>query len=74
MKIFIHAQGEPVLSNSVRAGHPFGYLASDIVFPDGSQQLIGFGPDADVCQLDDPAWVQSRLDDLLPNYQVLEAT
>ncbi len=74
VKLFIHARGEPVLSNSVRPGHPFGYLSSDEVFADGSQQLIGFGPDAAVCRPDDSAWVQRGLDDLLPQYEVLEAT
>jgi monoamine oxidase len=74
VKIFIRARGEPVLTNSVRAGHPFGYLASDTLFEDGSQQLIGFGPDAALCHLEDTEWVQRSLDELLPEYEVLEAT
>jgi monoamine oxidase len=74
VKIFIHARGEPVFTNSVRAGHPFGYLASDTLFPDGSQQLIGFGPDAAVCRAQDTDWVQRSLDELLPEYEVLEAS
>jgi monoamine oxidase len=74
IKIFIHARGEAVLTNSVRAGHPFGYLASDELFDDGTQQLIGFGPDARGCDPSDVSWVQRSLDDLLPGYQVLEAT
>ncbi|HWD65642.1 MAG TPA: NAD(P)/FAD-dependent oxidoreductase [Solirubrobacteraceae bacterium] len=74
VKLFIHAQGEPVLTNSVRAGHPFGYLASDELYPDGSQQLIGFGPDAAGSRLEDAEWVQRNLDQLLPEYKVLEAT
>jgi pseudooxynicotine oxidase len=74
IKIFIHARGEAVLTNSVRAGHPFGYLASDVLFEDGTQQLIGFGPDASVCDVDDLGWVQRSLGDLLPDYEVIEAT
>jgi monoamine oxidase len=74
VKIFIHARGEPVLTNSVRAGHPFGYLSSDTLFPDGSQQLIGFGPDAAVCRLEDAGWVQRSLSEILPEYEVLDAT
>ncbi len=74
IKIFIHARGEPVLTNSIRPGHPFGYLASDVLFEDGSQDLIGFGPDAVACHPHDTTWVQSSLDQLLPGYQVLDAT
>jgi pseudooxynicotine dehydrogenase len=74
VKIFIHARGEPVLINSVRAGHPFGYLSSDTLFADGSQQLIGFGRDAAVCRVEDPDWVQRSMNELLPDYEVLEAT
>jgi pseudooxynicotine oxidase len=74
IKIFIHARGEPVLTNSIRPAHPFGYLASDVVFDDGSQQLIGFGPEASTCRVRDLSWVQSSLDELLPGYQVLDAT
>lgn len=74
VKIFIHARGEPVLTNAVQAGHPFGYLSSDTLFPDGSQQLIGFGPDAAVCRPEDTDWVQGSLNELLPEYEVLEAT
>lgn len=74
IKLFIHARGEPVLNNSVRAGHPFGYLASDVLFEDGTQQLIGFGADASVCDVGDLGWVQRSLGDLLPDYEVIEAT
>jgi monoamine oxidase len=74
VKIFIHARGEPVFTNSIRPAHPFGYLASELVFDDGSQQLIGFGPDASACRVRDLSWVQSSLDELLPGYEVLDAT
>jgi pseudooxynicotine oxidase len=74
IKIFIHARGEPVLNNSIRAGHPFGYLASETVFEDGTQQLIGFGRDASGCDPGDVGWVQHSLDELLPGYEVVDAT
>ena len=53
MKIFIHARGEPVNHNAIKPGHPFGYLDTEILYPDGTQLLIGFGPDAEVCNADD---------------------
>ena len=74
IKIFIHARGEPVLNNSLRPGHPFGHLSSDVLFDDGTQQLIGFGRDASVCDATDVTWVQRSLDDLLPGYEVIDAT
>jgi monoamine oxidase len=74
IKLFIHACGEPVVTSSIRAAHPFGYLSSDVLFDDGSQQLIGFGPDAASCRPLDVAWVQRSLDELLPGYRVLDAT
>ncbi len=74
VKIFIHAHGEPVLTNSIRPGHPFGYLASEEVFDDGTQQLIGFGPDASACDTANAASLQRSLDQILPGYQVLDAT
>ncbi len=74
IKLFIHARGQPVLNNSVRSGHPFGYLASEALFEDGTQLMIGFGRDATVCDADDLNWVQRSLDDLLPGYEAIKAT
>ena len=74
IKLFVRARGEPVLNNSIRPGHPFGYLASDALLEDGTQLLIGFGRDASVCDAADLGWVQSSLDELLPGYEVVEAT
>lgn len=74
IKIFIHARGEPVRQNSIRAGHPFEYLATDEMRSDGSQLLIGFGPDADSFDASDVASVQRQLDEILPGYQVVDAT
>ena len=73
IKLFVRARGEAVLNNSIRPGHPFGYLSTDAVLADGTQVLIGFGPDASVCHEDDLAWVQRSLDGILPGYEVLEA-
>jgi pseudooxynicotine dehydrogenase len=74
IKIFIRVRGEPTGHNSVRAGHPFGYLASDWINGDGSQQLIGFGIDAARCNPADLGAVQRQLEAILPGYEVLDAT
>jgi monoamine oxidase len=74
IKIFIRARGEPFPHNSVRAGHPFGYLATDWLDGDGSQLLIGFGIDAARCDPDDRPAVQRQLEAILPGYEVLDAT
>lgn len=74
IKLFIRARGAPVPQSSIRAGHPFGYLATDAIYDDGTQLLIGFGPDAAVCRADDLRWVQRRLEDILPGYEAVAAT
>jgi monoamine oxidase len=74
VKIFIHARGEPVHQNAIRPGHPFGYIATEMLFGDDTQLMIGFGPDAGACRTADSAWVQRRLDTIVPGYEVLEAT
>ena len=74
IKIFIHARGEALLQNSIRPGHPFGYLGTESVNGDGSQLMIGFGADAERCDAGDLAAVQGQLDAILPGYEVLDAT
>lgn len=74
IKIFIHARGEPVLQNAIKPGHPFGYLDTEILYPDGTQLMIGFGPDAETCNAADLAAVQRQLDEILPGYEALAAT
>jgi pseudooxynicotine oxidase len=74
IKIFIHASGEPVWHNSIRPGHPFGYLDTEEIFEDGTQLLIGFGVDAARCDAGNVEWVQRELDEILPGYRVLAAT
>ena len=74
IKIFIHARGEPVWQNTIRPGHPFGYLDTETIFEDGTQLLIGFGIDAERCDASDLGAVQRQLDEILPGYHVLAAT
>jgi pseudooxynicotine oxidase len=74
IKVFIHARGESLLQNSIRPGHPFGYLGTDSLDGDGSQLLIGFGIDARRCDADDLPTIQRQLDAILPGYQALGAT
>jgi monoamine oxidase len=73
IKIFIRARGEPTAHNSIRAGHPFSYLATDWMNGDGSQLLIGFGADAERCDASDLPAVQRQLATILPGYEVLDA-
>ncbi|HTP17975.1 MAG TPA: NAD(P)/FAD-dependent oxidoreductase [Solirubrobacteraceae bacterium] len=74
IKIFIHARGKMVQHSSIRPGHPFGYLGTETFDGDGSQVMIGFGPDAARCDAADLAAVQDQLDAILPGYEVLDAT
>jgi pseudooxynicotine oxidase len=74
IKIFIHARGESVFQNAIKPGHAFGYLDTEILYPDGTQLLIGFGPDAESCDATDLASVQRQLDEILPGYEALAAT
>jgi monoamine oxidase len=70
----IRARGEPVMQNAIRPGHPFGYLDSEELDGDGTQLMIGFGPDAMRCDATDLASVQRQLDAILPGYELLDAT
>jgi pseudooxynicotine oxidase len=74
IKVMIHARGEDVVQNSIRLGHPFGYLDSEILVGDGTQLMIGFGADAELCDPTDIAAMQASLDEILPDYEVLDAT
>jgi monoamine oxidase len=74
IKIFIHAAGEAVTQNGIRPGHPFGYLDTEIENEDGTQVMIGFGPDAEACDATDLAGVQASLDEIIPGYRALGAT
>jgi len=74
IKIFIHARGEALVQNSIRPGHPFGYLDTEVLFEDGTQLMIGFGIDAERCDPANLPEIQRQLDAILPGYEVLDAT
>jgi monoamine oxidase len=74
VKIFIHARGEPVFTNGIKPGHPFGYLDTEIIYPDQTQLMIGFGYDQEICDASDLAAVQRQLDDIIPGYEAIAAT
>jgi monoamine oxidase len=74
IKIMLRVRGEHVLQNAIRPGHPFGYLDSEELDRDGTQLMIGFGPDAARCDARDLPAVQRQLDALLPGYELLDAT
>ena len=48
--------------------------ATEELIDDGTQLLIGFGPDAERCDAGDLAAVQRELDAILPGYEALDAT
>jgi pseudooxynicotine oxidase len=74
VKIFIHARGEPVSQNAIKPGHAFGYLDTEILYPDGTQLMIGFGCDAEICDANDLPTVQSQLDEMLPGFEAIAST
>jgi len=74
IKVFIRARGPAVQQNAIRPGHPFGYLATEYLLPDGEQVMIGFGTDGNACDTSDVGSVQRQLDDIIPGYEVVAAT
>ena len=74
VKLFIRARGPDVLQNAVRPGHPFGYLDTEELLGDGTQLQIGFGTGAARCDPADRASVQRALGEILPGYEVVDAT
>jgi monoamine oxidase len=74
VKIMILADGVGEAMSAIRPGHPFGYLATEEVDPDGRQLLIGFGPDARRCDAGDRAAVQAALRELAPGATLVDAT
>ncbi len=70
----IQARGEDMIQNSIRPGHPFGYLDSEILHGDGTQLMIGFGLDAEQCDTTDLAAMQADLDETIPGYELLDIT
>jgi monoamine oxidase len=73
VKVMIHARGEPVIQNAIRPAHPFGYLETNELFDNGTQLLVGFGPDAARYDDSNVAALQGQLDEILPGYEALEA-
>jgi pseudooxynicotine oxidase len=74
IKVMFRVRGPAMALNAIRPGHPFGYLASEAVGDDGTQLLIGFGPDARGRDWEDLAALQRQLDAILPGYELLDAT
>jgi len=74
IKVMIQARGEEILQTSIKRGHPFGYLSSEVLNGDGTQLMIGFGPEAHGCDPSDRVKMQSAMDQTLPGYEVVDAT
>jgi monoamine oxidase len=74
IKVMLRVRGDATAINAIRPGHPFGYLASEQVDDDGTQLLIGFGPDAAGRDWSDLAALQRDLDAILPGYELFDAT
>jgi monoamine oxidase len=74
VKIFIRARGEPSGHHVIRPGHPFGFLDTERLLDDGTQVLIGFGPDASRCDAGDLTAIQQLFDELVPGYEIVAAT
>jgi monoamine oxidase len=74
IKIFIHADGEPISQNAIRPGHPFGYLDTEIMNDDDTQVMIGFGYDAALNEATDLPRVQGDLDRIIPGYRAIDAS
>jgi pseudooxynicotine oxidase len=74
IKIFIHAEGEPISQNAIRPGHPFGYLDTEFMNDDGTQVMIGFGYDAALNDATDLPRVQGDLDRIIPGYRAVDAS
>ena len=74
IKIFIHAEGEPISQNAIRPGHPFGYLDTEFMNDDGTQVMIGFGYDAGLNDAADLPRVQGDLDRIIPGYRAVDAS
>ena len=63
-----------MLQNAIRQGHPFGYLDTEVLYGDGTQLMIGFGPDSERCDPADLPAMQRMLDEIVPGYEALGAT
>jgi monoamine oxidase len=74
IKLMLRVRGDELMQNAIAPGHPFGYLDSEELDGDGTQLMIGFGPDAERCDVTDLAAVQRQLNAILPGYELIGAT
>jgi monoamine oxidase len=74
LKLWLRVKGESRGLNAMSPGHPFGYLMTDRLLPDGSQLLVGFGRDAAAIDVEDRAAVQRALDELHPGLEIVDTT
>jgi monoamine oxidase len=74
IKLFVRARGPRVHASGLHPKHPFSYIVTQWLYDDGTQIMIGFGPDHSVCRPDDLDWVQRELDRVIPGFEVLDAT
>jgi hypothetical protein len=58
-------------TNGIKPEHPFGYLDTEIIYPDETQLMIGFGYDQEICDASDLEAVQRQLDDIIPGYEAI---
>jgi monoamine oxidase len=72
IKLWLRVRGEARGINAIAPAHPFGYLMTDRILPDGSQLLIGFGRDAAAIDADDRDAVQKALDELVPGLEIVD--
>jgi monoamine oxidase len=73
IKLWLRVRGEARGINAIAPAHPFGYLMTDRLLPDGSQLLVGFGRDAAAIDADDREAVQKALDELIPGLEIVDA-
>ena len=74
IKLMLRARGDGTTVNVIQRGHPFGYLDSEELLDANTQLMIGFGPDAAACDAEDRAGVALALAEILPGYELLDAT
>jgi pseudooxynicotine dehydrogenase len=72
IKLWLRVKNAPRGINAIAPAHPFGYLMTDRVLPDGSQLLVGFGRDAAVIDAGDRPAVQRALDELVPGLELVD--
>ncbi len=73
IKLWLRVKDAPRGINAIAPAHPFGYLMTDRLLPDGGQLLVGFGRDAAVVDADDRPALQRALDELVPGLEIADA-